>query len=438
METPAQLLTALFQAAIDAVDARRSVRAALENCAGGDPVEIVAIGKAAIGMMHGAIDALGGRINRGLVIAAGGGAEAGGLGDRFECHEGGHPLPTRASLDAGARLLEFLQESPRGAELLFLISGGASALVEAPVPGISLDDLVRLNRWLLASGLDIGAVNTVRKQISQIKGGGLLTRLGTRRATALYISDVAGDRITDIASGPLGPVESRPLPPLPEWAQSLLATADSPAPPKDDAGVERRIVARLADAMAGAAAAARERGFDTFMHEQRLEGEAEKTGARIAEELMKAQPGIHIWGGETVVHLPLNPGRGGRSQSLALSAAIRLAQSISPSPLPLPPGESQTSLPPLPSGEGGEQDNIQINSPITLLAAGTDGIDGPGDAAGAIVDAATIARGIAAGHDPKQALVQADAGTFLDATGSLLHTGPTGTNVTDIVIALKR
>lgn len=401
-----RLLKDLFAAAIAAVDARGSVKNALQDRDFKRPVELVALGKAAIGMSRGAIDTLGDRIGGGLIVAESGCADPGCLRDRFECREGGHPLPDQASIDAGERLIEFMHEGAFAADMLFLISGGASALVEAPVQGVSLDDLVRLNRWLLGSGLDIGAVNTVRKRVSRLKGCGLSRMLGGRRAVALYISDVAGDRVADIASAPLGPVDERPLPPLPAWIQVLLDSADPPAPPRPDANIERRIVARLDDALAGAAAKARESGFDAFVHEQRLEGEAQRVGAFIARELLQAKTGVHIWGGETVVHLPINPGRGGRSQSLALAAAIELARA-----------------------GGGRK--------IGLLAAGTDGIDGVGDAAGAIVDANTIERGEAAGYGAQKALARADAGTFLDACGSLLRTGPTGTNVTDVVIALK-
>jgi hydroxypyruvate reductase len=396
-----ELLVDLYQAAIAAVDSRHSVKTALEHFSGRGPVEVVALGKAGIGMSRGAMDTLGERIRRGLIVSKTG---CGAIADpRFECLEAGHPVPDRRSLEAGRRLLEFIDESPPDADVLFLISGGASALVEAPAPGVALAEIVEINQWLLGSGLDIGAMNAMRRSLSRIKGGGLLRHLGRRRALALYISDVAGDRIADIGSGPLGPVEARPVPPLPEWIKTRVAKARQPAPDHVDARIDRRIVARLDDAMAGAADAARARGYAVFVHDDRLEGEADQAGARIAQVLADAPAGVHIWGGETVVTLPHDPGRGGRNQELALAAAIRMR------------------------GRGD----------VALLAAGTDGIDGPGDAAGAIVDGGTVARGEAAAMTPQTALAEANSGAFLEASGDLLMTGPTGTNVTDIVLALK-
>ncbi|HET7369395.1 MAG TPA: DUF4147 domain-containing protein [Gammaproteobacteria bacterium] len=401
MEDPVRLLIDLFRTAITAVDGRRSVAAALQASGGERTVEVIGLGKAAVGMSRGAVDVLGGRIRRGLVVTASG---CNDISDRrFECYEAGHPVPDARSFAAGQRLLDFLHESPPDVRFLFLISGGASALVDVPAPGIAPEELVELNRWLLGSGFDIGAMNAVRKSVSRIKGGGLLRYIGNRPAKALYISDVTGDRVADIGSGPLGPIEHRPLPPLPERISVLIDKARSAPPADNQAQVERKIVATLADAMDGAAAEARRRGFDVFIHEVRLAGEADEAGAAIAEKLLQAPPGIHIWGGETVVRLPPNPGRGGRSQQLALAAAVRL------------------------NGCDG----------ISLLAAGTDGVDGTGDAAGAIVGGGTVARGIETGADPAAALARADAGAFLEAAGSLLRTGATGTNVTDIVLGLK-
>lgn len=424
---PRQLLIHLYHAAIAAVDSRRCVREALKDFPNNGPIDVIAFGKAAVGMAQGALDTLGDRIHRGFIVTTEG-ADFSSFDRRFECREGGHPLPTQASLDAGTRLIEFLQEPGGSKQLLFLISGGGSALVEVRASGISLDDLVRLNRWLLGSGLDIGAVNAVRKRVSKLKGGGLLSRLGTRHATALYISDVAGDRIADIASGPLGPVDPAPLPPLPDWIESLLAAVEPPEPPDNEPNIDRRIVARLSDAMQGAAAAARERGFEAFVHEERLGGEAAAAGKRIAEYLIKdAPPGIHIWGGETVVHLPPNPGRGGRCQTLALTAAIRLSGSF-----PSPSGRGARR-----EGRNGGGSESAIDS-IVLLAAGTDGIDGSGNAAGAIVDSCTIARAQATSENPTQALAGANAAAFLGTGGALLTGRPTGTNVADIVVAWKR
>ncbi|HET7308214.1 MAG TPA: DUF4147 domain-containing protein [Gammaproteobacteria bacterium] len=405
MEDRRRLLQDLFHAAVAAVDARESVKKALQSkVAGKAPIEVIALGKAATGMTQGALDVQGDRISRALVVMPVANTRHQHFPPNFEYIEAAHPIPDHRSFVAGQRLLTFLGESPPAADYLFLISGGTSSLIETPIRGIVPDEIMKLNRWLLGSGLDIRAMNAIRKAVSGIKGGGLLNYVGSHRATALYISDVPGDRIADIGSGPLGPVESHPLPPVPEWVGQIIAKAEQPAPVAADVQIERTIVAKLADAIAGAAAEARKRGFKVSVHEQRLEGEAEKAGRSVAKQLLDAPPGIHIWGGETVVRLPPNPGRGGRSQSLALGAAIELE---------------------------GRQD-------IMLLAAGTDGKDGPGNAAGAIIDGGTVGRGRDAKRDAEQALAHADAGAFLEATGDLLCTGPTGTNVMDVVIACVR
>lgn len=374
-----------------------------QSVTGTAPIEVIAVGKAAIGMTEGALDIHGDRISRAVIVTTAADAKPQNPPPDFEYHEAAHPIPDSRSFEAGQRLLAFLKESPPETEYLFLISGGTSSLVEVPRSGITPDEIIELNRWLLGSGLDIRAMNAIRKTLSSIKGGGLLNHVSNHRTTALYISDVPGDRIADIGSGPLGPGDSLSLPPVPEWVSELIAMAGQPVPVVNDVQIERMIVAQLSDAIAGVAAEARKRGFKVFVHETPLNGEADEAGASIAEQLLHAPPGIHMWGGETVVRLPPNPGRGGRNQSLALAAAIILE---------------------------GRHD-------IALLAAGTDGKDGPGNAAGAIIDGGTVARGRAAGPDAKQALAQADAETFLEASGDLLCTGPTGTNVTDVVIALK-
>ncbi|HET7569384.1 MAG TPA: DUF4147 domain-containing protein [Gammaproteobacteria bacterium] len=406
MEDRRRLLQDLFHAAVAAVDARERVRKALvasrQNVAGKTPIEVLALGKAATGMTQGALDVLGDHMARGLIITTSGNDKP-DLPPHIEFRQAGHPIPDNRSFEAGHRLLTFLKESPPQVEYLFLISGGTSALVEAPAQGIAREEIIKLNRWLLGSGLDIRTTNAIRKAVSSIKGGGLLNRIRDHHTTALYISDVRGDHIADIGSGPLGPVESLPLPPLPVWVSTLITKATPSAPMVADGQIDRTIIASVGDAITGAAAETERRALKAFIREQRLQGEAEQAGADLAKQLLEAPPGIHIWGGETVVQLPPNPGRGGRNQSLALAAAIEL---------------------------DGDHD-------ITLLAAGTDGKDGPGNAAGAIIDGGTIARGRAAGHDAKQALTHADAGTFLEASDDLLCTGPTGTNVTDVVIALK-
>lgn len=396
-----------YAAALAAVDGRAAVRRAL----GAEPVPrpglLVAAGKAAPAMARGALDALEGAAPPGLVVTRHGYADPALGGTGLEVLEAGHPLPDEASLHAGRHLLELLEAAPRG-PVLVLLSGGASALLEAVPPGVAAADLRRLNEWLLASGLDIVAMNRLRKAVSLLKGGRLARYLGGRSVRQLLISDVPGDDPAVIGSGPLvpDPAAGAPWPAgVPAWVADLAAPVPAPPPAADPCfrGVETRIVARNRDALEAAAVRARSQGWVVHGHEEPLSGEAAETGRRLARAVMEGPPGLHLWGGETTVVLPAQPGRGGRCQTLALAAAQELA---------------------------GRDD-------ILLLAAGTDGSDGPGQEAGALVDGGTVARGEREGFSAVDRLQGADAGTFLEASGDLIQTGPTGTNVMDVVLAGK-
>jgi len=405
--TSRQLLAGLFDQALAAVGGRQSVRRALQAQVVDAPMTLIAVGKAAQSMTEGAWDVLGERIRGGLVISKPGHLAPERLA-RFSLEgiEGGHPVPTEGSLSAGRRLQGVLEEA--GEEtLLFLISGGASSLVEVPVSGLGLSDLARLNEWLLGSGLPIEAMNLVRKSVSRIKGGGLLSALGGRRVRALAISDVPGDDLRVIGSGLLVPehdLASRLAAlDLPDWLRSwidrgLTERAEIPAQ-----GPEIELIATLNVAKDRAAAAAEAAGAEAHLHREFLDGDAAERGRDLANRLIEGPAGLHIWGGETTVHLPASPGSGGRNQHLALAAAVELA---------------------------GRDDCF-------LLSAGTDGTDGPTEDAGALVDAGTRERGEREGLDAVSALAAADAGSFLAASGDLIHTGPTGTNVMDLVLGLR-
>lgn len=402
------LLTVLH-AALAAVNGRKVVREYLQAHPVQGNVCLIAVGKAAAAMTRGAFDALGDRIVRGLVITKSGHCDTHLLGALpVMCVEAGHPLPDERSLKAGATLVEFLQSAPPDARLLFLISGGASSLVEVLPLGLGLEELHRANAWLLASGLDIGRINRVRKSLSCIKGGRLAAYLRGRPALALLISDVPGDDPSMIGSGMLGPAGSpRGLDDidLPDWLVAWTRLAP-PAPVVGDPvfrGVQTKIVARLADARRAAASHARGLGYEVFLPEEFVAGDAAEAGRRLAREVAGSVPGLCIWGGETTVKLPPDPGRGGRNQSLALAAALEVA---------------------------GRQD-------VLLAALGTDGTDGPTEDAGALVDGGTVSRMRLDGLDAARCLAAADAGTCLEASGDLIHTGPTGTNVMDLIIGLK-
>jgi hydroxypyruvate reductase len=251
--------------------------------------------------------------------------------------------------------------------------------VEVLEPGVAPSDLEQLSVRGLAQGLPIGELNAERARLSRIKGGRLAAYLGGRAARALFISDVPGDDPAIIGSGLLGPA---------------AGGADR---------IERRVVASVDRAMEGVALEALQRGLTVKCVQPRFDGEATRLAARFTHELLIGDTQVRVWGGESTVRLPPHPGIGGRNQHLALAAA-RL-------------------LPEYPE--------------LLLLAAGTDGTDGPTEAAGGLVDANTCGRLALAGLDPDDCLLRADAGPALQAADALVRTGPTGTNVADLVIGLK-
>ncbi len=404
-------LSEIFDAGLARVRGRDAVRSYFaRNPPPPAPLHLVAVGKAASAMTLGALDALDARLEAALVVT-----KHGHVDDELartgavECLESDHPVPGAASLAAGAVLLERVDAwaARPGARFLFLLSGGASSLVEVPAPPLQLDDLARITRSLLENGLDVARMNTVRRALSRIKGGRLAAHLRGRPTLNLLISDVPGDDPGVVGSGLLTPVretlrlERYPAP----VAAVLRATPLAPVPEEAAfASIATRIVARLEDAKRACARKARALGYETAVAGAFLGGDANEAARMVCRDLCAGVPGVHIWGGETLMHLPPDPGRGGRNQHLALAAAVALR---------------------------GRDD-------LFVLAAGTDGTDGPTAAAGGLVDGATVARGEAAGRSAENSLARADSGTFLEAAGDLVVTGPTGTNVMDLVIGLRR
>lgn len=346
-------------------------------------------------MALGARDALGAAVADGLVVTGHGMAE----GSPFPAHLAGHPLPDAGSLAAGEAVRRFCADLPVEADVLVLLSGGASAMLEWPVDGVDLARLRQINTWLLASGLPIAAMNAVRIRLSRLKGGGLRSLLGTRAVLQLLISDVPGDDPAVIGSGLLLATDLV----LPVALPDGLLSGVLPPASYSILPTETRLVARNADLLEALESLAVQAGYPVHRPDSALSGEAWQAGESCAQTLREGPPGVTLWGGETTVVLPAQPGRGGRNQHLALAAATRLA--------------------------GCEN--------VLLLAAGTDGIDGNSADAGALVDGGTLKRAGHAGFDAEQARIRADSGAFLAASGDLVHTGPTGTNVMDIVIGLK-
>ncbi len=371
-EDSRQALVSIWQAAIDAVAGRPAVHNALDADEGFDPDLVMAVGKAAAGMCLGALDRFPGC--NALVVTKYGHADDELLHRTgVEVIEAGHPIPDENSLRAGRVLLQRMGAMPGGSRLLLLVSGGASALAEALPDGMSLADLQAITDEMIAGGKTIGEINARRKQTSLIKDGKLVEQFYGEAIRVYAISDVEGDSIEVIGSG-LGDCSS---------AEARAASS---------------IIASNTIAREQAARRARELGYEIRCNEESLYGDVFELAPVIGQRLLGGEPGVYVWGGEPTVVLPDNPGRGGRNQSLALALAEQIA------------------------GRDG----------ITLLVAGTDGTDGPTDAAGGLVDAATWNDVAAA----RAALECADAGTYLESRRALFVTGPTNTNVMDLVIAI--
>lgn len=361
-----QALT-FWRAGVAAVDGYTATKTALPGEP--KPDRILAVGKPAAAMARAALDHFG-PVPTLVVTKDGHGRD---LPEEVDVIEASHPVPDDRSLAGGRALRSAVEDMAPGSHLLLLVSGGASSLAEDLLPGKTLDDLEALNRRLLSEGLDITAMNTERRKLSRIKGGGLLSHFSGKSVTVLAISDVPGDSLNVIGSG---------IGSLPE-AQAFQATS--------------RIIASNAHARAAAAEAARQAGLTVLADEEALHDDYLSVAEALGRRLSAMSPGVMVFGGEPTVVLPENPGRGGRNQALALALASK----------------------------------ISGLSDLKVVVGGTDGTDGPTDAAGGIIDGATWREGA------QQALQSADSGRFLDDADALLVTGPTGTNVMDLIVAIR-
>jgi hydroxypyruvate reductase len=321
--------------------------------------------------------------------------------NRVNIVESAHPVPEQSSLDAGEVLLEYLHDMPQQAPLLVLVSGGASSMVEVPVEGLSLSQLQQINRYLLASGKDIHSMNAWRKRFSKIKGGGLLRYVQHLQCTQLIISDVQDNDPAIIGSGLLIESEDENHDDD-DWLQSQLP--DRIQRSETVRPVATHIIGTNEIAITAAVDEARHHGLDHYLHEEFIRGDAIEQGRAIGEYLCSAPAGVHVWGGETTVELPDNPGIGGRNQSMALSLAAAI--------------------------EGAND--------VSVLVAGTDGIDGNTPCAGAVVSGNSMRQIRQMGFDAEVELNRANAGMVLMAIDELFKPGPTNTNVMDIIIAYKR
>ncbi len=407
MDALRQKANQIIRESLDAVMPDRAVEKALENFRGdGGRTVLVAAGKAAWQMAAAAVRVLG-RVDDGIVITKYDHVKGDIPG--VECREAGHPVPDENSFSATELALEKVRTLEQNDTVIFLLSGGGSALFEKPlIPGEELQDITK---QLLACGADIVEMNTIRKRLSGVKGGRFAQACMPARVFAIVLSDILGDPLDMIASGPAYPDSStceqaesivgKYHLKLSEQAQALMKEET----PKELANVTTQITGSVRELCEAAKQAASKLGYEPVLLTDELCCEAREAGSMMASILRThAKDGkrlCYIAGGETVVHLT-GKGKGGRNQELALSAASGIA------------------------GLGN----------ACVFSVGSDGTDGPTDAAGGYVDGDTVERLREKNLDVFSVLGDNDAYNALAAVGGLIVTGPTGTNVNDVAVAL--
>ena len=429
----------IWRACLAAVDPYQAVRQALSLegsrlRVGGQEYDLgrfrriiaVGAGKAGAPMAQALEDVLGPRLTAGRVVVKEGHA---GPTRVIQLLEASHPLPDQRGLAAGQALAQLLEEADQETLVFCLLSGGGSALLVAPAPGLTLADKQETTRLLLACGADIAEINAVRKHLSQLKGGGLARLAAPATLISLIVSDVVGDPLDVIASGPTVADAStwadvrgvlrrygllHQVPPVVRQRLEMGVAgrlADTPKPGQDFFDrVRNLIVAGNRQALLAGLARAGELGYRGLLLSSSLTGEARVLGgvlAALAREVCAsghplAPPCCLISGGESTVTLGPAPGQGGRNQELALAAAL----------------------------------GLQGLEGVLLLSAGSDGSDGPTDAAGALAHGQSVPGGLALGLRARRHLERHDAYPFFEALGDLFITGPTRTNVMDIQILL--
>jgi len=390
-------------------------------------VYVVGGGKATGGMARAAEDVLGRHIAGGVISVPEEIVESVEEGlARVDVVGATHPRASEKSVEAGRRIVEVAKSAGEDDVVLALISGGGSALMEYPVEGVTIDDIGEVSIQLMKAGADIVELNTVRKHLSRLKGGWLAKHAYPATVVTLMISDVVGDRMDTIASGPTVPdpttfadayrvLEKRGVlgkaPPsvvdyIDKGVKGLVPETPKPGDPVFER-VHNRIVASNVLSLKAMKAKAEKLGYRALILTSMLEGEAREVGkvaAAIAREIQRTghpgePPYVVLAGGETTVTVRGN-GRGGRNQELALSAAIKIA------------------------GTRG----------IAIAAVGSDGRDGPTDAAGAVVDGYTVEKAREMGLDPDEFLENNDSYGFFERVGGHVKTGYTGTNVNDFLV----
>lgn len=391
-------------------------------------VFVAGAGKASMAMAGAAEVLLGDRIEQGLVVVPHGFRATLPASQRaplvVEVVEAGHPVPDQAGVDAATRALRLAASCGEDDLLLVLLSGGGSALWPLPAERLSLEAIQATVRLLLRSGADIHQMNTLRKHLSRIKGGRLASAAFPATTLALVVSDVVDDDLSVIASGPTAPDGStygeavEVLRAYDLWERIPSPVRDhlrrgqrglAPETPKPGSKLFTRtqtvLLGNNQEALEAARAAAERQGYAARVVARDLVGEARDVGrvvVRQALRIREERPACLLWGGETTVTVT-GSGRGGRNQEVALAAALEL--------------------------DG-------LDRRVVVLSAGTDGVDGPTDAAGAWSTAQTVSEARARGLDPAAFLANNDAYAFFAQHGGLLKPGPTHTNVMDVLMVL--
>lgn len=409
IDKPAELLRSLFDEAVAAAQPSRFLAAGLPRPPQRGRTIVLGAGKGAAAMAA-AFDAAWAPPCSGLVVTRDGYAQPAG---RIEVVEAGHPTPDPRGVQAAQRILVLARSAGPDDLIVCLISGGASSLLPAPRPGISLDDKRGVTRELLARGATIGQLNTVRKHLSQIKGGQLALAAGSASVVALIVSDVVGDDIATIGSGLTAPdptscadawavLSAFDITPPPAAAKAWR-TAEWETPKSLPATVENYVLASSRTALDAARAWARRAGLETIDLGDRFEGDVEAIARQHAEHVAKVRssatkPVLLLSGGEATVVVRGN-GKGGPNTEFALRLALEL--------------------------------EAMAVKGVWALVADTDGTDGVGNQAGAIFDPELLSHARKIGCDPRRALSRSDSAGFFAAAGGLLVTGPTYTNVND-------
>ena len=425
----------IFHAVLKAIDPYGLIKERIDQirsvyCEGNcGKLYLISFGKAAYTMTKAVSDFADDLLTKGIMITKYGHVPEAGVSHKIDVFEAAHPVPDLQGVLATERVIGLLEKADSGTLVVCLISGGGSALLVAPHRDISLAEKQQITQLLLRAGANIQELNTVRKHLSRIKGGRLAEIAYPARVISLILSDVVGDPLDVIASGPTSPDQTTFQDALkvikcydlgdkiPEKAGFILirgAAGEIPETPKEGnpvfARVQNIIVGSNKKAIETAKREAQSQGYKTTIISAELQGEARDAATWLARKAIEVRRGLAggsqgkiclISGGETTVTVRGN-GLGGRNTELALAFA----------------------------------QEIKGMKGITLLSAGTDGTDGPTDAAGAIVDGGTIKRAEAAGINPGDYLKNNDSYHFFKAAGGLFITGPTGTNVMDLQIIL--